>query len=47
MVDQNANGYTSDIYGNIIGDPLFLDRVEHDYNITSGSPAINAGLANN
>ena len=46
MVDQNANGYTSDIYGNIIGDPLFLDRVEHDYNISSGSPAINAGLAN-
>ncbi|HJL51890.1 MAG TPA: right-handed parallel beta-helix repeat-containing protein, partial [Arenicellales bacterium] len=45
MVDENANGHISDIYGNIIDDPLFVHADTNNYNIQAGSPAVNAGVA--
>jgi hypothetical protein len=29
---------------NVVGDPLFVDKANHDYRLGSGSPALNAGL---
>jgi len=34
---------TGDTYGNISADPLFKDRANNDYHLTTGSPAIDTG----
>jgi Secretion system C-terminal sorting domain len=38
-----GSGATTDGGGNIVADPLFVNPVSHDFNLTSSSPAINAG----
>ena len=34
---------SGDVYGNISADPLFKDRANSDYHLTTGSPAIDTG----
>lgn len=43
LVSTNANGDSCDTYFNIFLDPLQADPVGGDYNLTSGSPCIDAG----
>jgi len=42
-ITVNSNADPSDIYGNIVMDPLFVDVAMGDYNLQVASPAINAG----
>ena len=39
----NANGDESDVYGNIYMDPMFVAPDSLDYNLSEGSPCVNAG----
>ncbi len=39
----NANGDSSDVYGNIQFDPLFLNRTAGDFHLQDGSACIDAG----
>lgn len=43
MIDQNANGLSSDIYNNIEFDPLFVEPDSNDFTLQAASPAVNAG----
>ena len=39
----NLNGDSADVYLNIFEDPLFVDRLNRDYNLLPGSACIDAG----
>ena len=39
----NANGDESDVYGNIYMDPMFVAPDSLNYNLSEGSPCVNAG----
>ncbi len=43
LTTTNANGDPADAFGNIQLDPLFVDAGSGDYQLQSGSPAIDAG----
>ncbi|MFO7651708.1 MAG: right-handed parallel beta-helix repeat-containing protein [bacterium] len=39
----NRNGDSCDVYGNIFLNPMFVDTLNYDYHLASGSPCIDAG----
>lgn len=42
-ITVNSNADPADIYGNIVMDPMFVDRSTENYSLRAASPAINAG----
>ncbi|MBN1183672.1 MAG: hypothetical protein JXB49_15380 [Bacteroidales bacterium] len=42
---ENTNGDSTDLYGNLSLDPLFVDKPYKDYALNENSPCINAGKA--